>query len=295
MRDVGRTALAPFDFDRAHANLDDLRQDGNHIQAGGFFQCVISVALNLKAALAQGRVAGRFVVAEAVDQDAVEAGFHCARLFVPLDVLGWRAGADGIRRFAAGVGGEPAAAFVHDAQAAETENFNLDTGIFDDMLDLGQCQNPRQNRAADSEFALAKIDCFVAGGRTLYREVQALLWMTVAGVIEQANVSQDNCVNTEVDRSINGFVPLGDAPGLREGIDREEYLAALCVGVANAFGHGFLVEVEAGKVAGVGVVFETEVNRVGTVIDGGLERRQAASWANEIGQGTHGGILKVKR
>ena len=163
------------------------------------------------------------------------------------------------------------------------------------MLDLGQRQDAGQNCTADTEFALAKIDCFVAGGRALYREVQALLWMTIARVIEQADIGQDYCVNTEVDRSIHRLVPLGDAPGLREGIDREQYLAALGVGVANAFGHGFLVEIKAGKVAGVGVVFETEVNRIGTVIDGGLERRQAASWANEIGQGTHGGILKVKR
>jgi hypothetical protein len=57
------------------------------------------------------------------------------------------------------------------------------------------------------------------------------------------------------------------------------------VGVADAFGHGLRVEVEAGEIARVGVVLEAEIDGVGTVIDGCLERRQAAGRADEIGQG----------
>ena len=46
--------------------------------------------------------AGR-LIAEAVDQDPVEPGFHGPRLLVPFDVLGRRAGTDRVRRFAAGI------------------------------------------------------------------------------------------------------------------------------------------------------------------------------------------------
>ena len=163
------------------------------------------------------------------------------------------------------------------------------------MLDLAQGQDARQDGATDTEFALAEIDRFVTGRRALHREMQTLLRVAVTGVIKQSNVRQDNCVYPEVDRSIHGLLPFGGASGLREGVDRHQHFAALGVGVTNAFNHGLLIEIQTGEVTGVGVVLETEVNRVGAVIDSRLERRQAAGWADEIGQGAHGGILKVKR
>jgi hypothetical protein len=73
------------------------------------------------------------------------------------------------------------------------------------VLDLGQRQHARQHGAADAEFALAEVDRLVAGRRALHREVQALLRMTVAGVIEQADVGQDDGVDALVDRGIDGL------------------------------------------------------------------------------------------
>ena len=162
------------------------------------------------------------------------------------------------------------------------------------MFNLGQRQNARQDSASDAEFALAEVDRFVARRRALDGKVQALLRMALAGIVEQPDVGQDNRVHTLVDRSINGLVPVGDATGLSKGIDRQQHFAALGMGIANAFGHGLLIEVQAGKITCIGIVLEAEVNSIGAVINGCLECRQAASRANKVGQGAHGRILKVK-
>jgi hypothetical protein len=58
--------------------------------------------------------------------------------------------------------------------------------------------------------------------------------------------------------------------------------------IADALGDGDMVEVQAGKVARVGVVPETEVDRVCAVIDGGLQRGQAAGRTDQLRQSVHG-------
>ena len=227
-------------------------------------------------------------VAEAVDQDAVEAGFHGPGLLVPLDVLGRRAGADGIGRLAAGVGRQPAAALVHHAQAAEAEDLDFHLGVADDVLDLGQRQHARQYRAADAEFAAAEVDCFVAGGRALHRQVQALLRVAPAGVVEESDIGQDDRVHAEVYRGIDRLVPVADTAGLREGVDRQQHLATFGMGVTDAVAHGLRIEIEAGEIACVGIVLEAEIHGVGAIVDGGLEGRQAAGRTDEVGQLGHG-------
>ncbi|MEZ5608280.1 MAG: hypothetical protein R3E52_14475 [Burkholderiaceae bacterium] len=55
------------------------------------------------------------------------------------------------------------------------------------------------------------------------------------------------------------------------------------MGVGNAALYGGLVEVQAGKVARVGGVAQAQVDAVGAMVDGGLERRQAAGGADQFG------------
>ena len=52
--------------------------------------------------------------------------------------------------------------------------------------------------------------------------------------------------------------------------------------VADALTGFGKIEIEAGEVARVGAVAKADVDRVGAVIDGGLQRRQAAGRADEF-------------
>ena len=107
--------------------------------------------------------------------------------------------------------------------------------------------------------------------------------MTFAGVVEKADVGEDNGIDAERGGAVDGLVPVGLAPRLREGVDRYQHVFAARVGVADAFDHRFLVEVEAGEIARVGVVTVAEIDRIGAIIDRGLERRQAAGRADQFG------------
>ncbi|MPN15378.1 hypothetical protein SDC9_162710 [bioreactor metagenome] len=112
--------------------------------------------------------------------------------------------------------------------------------------------------------------------------------MFAGGVIEQADVGQDDCIDPLVDGAIDGGMPVGGASGLREGVDRHQHFAALGMGVTDTFRHGLGVEVEASEIAGIGIVFVAEIDGVGAVVDSGLEGGKAAGGTDEIGQGAHG-------
>ena len=61
-----------------------------------------------------------------------------------------------------------------------------------------------------------------------------------------------------------------------------QYLAAVPVGVIDAFGKGSWIEVETGEVAGVGVVLEAHVDAIRSMIDGGFQRRQVPGRADQV-------------
>jgi len=77
-------------------------------------------------------------------------------------------------------------------------------------------------------------------------------------------------------------VPAVHRARLGIGVEGHQDLAPLRLGIADALAQRGLVEVAAGEVARVGVVLEAEVDRVGALVDGGLEGRQAAGRADEL-------------
>src|SRR5690606_8088848 len=68
LRDIGGTALPAFNLDGLDAGRSQLRQQVDRVEAGRFLQRVEGRIADLKAALAQGRVAGVFTGAETIDQ-----------------------------------------------------------------------------------------------------------------------------------------------------------------------------------------------------------------------------------
>src|SRR3990167_9955644 len=71
--DIGRAALASLNLHRRHADGGELRDQIEGVEAGRLFQGMEALAIDQKAALAQGRVTGRLILAITVDQHAVEA------------------------------------------------------------------------------------------------------------------------------------------------------------------------------------------------------------------------------
>jgi hypothetical protein len=58
----------------------------------------------------------------------------------------------------------------------------------------------------------------------------------------------------------------------------------LGLGITDAFDQRLLIEIQAGKIARVGVVFQAQINAVGAVVHGSLQRRQTAGRTNQFKQ-----------
>ena len=107
--------------------------------------------------------------------------------------------------------------------------------------------------------------------------------MALAGVIEQPDIGQDDRIDAEIGGAIDGPEPVRLAPGLRKGVDRHQHMLAARMGVTDTLDHGFLIEIQAGEIARVGVVLVAEIDGIGAVIDRRLERRETAGGADEFG------------
>ena len=122
----------------------------------------------------------------------------------------------------------------------------------------------------------------MAGGRSLNRQMPGDMRISVGGIIQQAHIGQDNSVHAETCGAVHRPLPLLPAIRLRVGIDGTENSRAPEVRVLDTLGSAFVVEVQAGKLTGVGAVFKTEVDSVGTVINGGFQGREAAGRAHKF-------------
>ena len=75
-----------------------------------------------------------------------------------------------------------------------------------------------------------------------------------------------------------------DAASLRKGVDGQQHFTTFAVRVANSLAQGFVVEVQAGKIPGIGIVLETKINGVGTIVDSGPQCGQATGRTDQIRQ-----------
>ncbi|AEW75388.1 hypothetical protein EcWSU1_03960 [Enterobacter ludwigii] len=67
-----------------------------------------------------------------------------------------------------------------------------------------------------------------------------------------------------------------------EGIDGDMQFAAVLVDEGNGFLKLFLRKVEASKMAGVGIIFQPDIDRIGPIFDGRLKRRKISGWAEQL-------------
>ena len=108
------------------------------------------------------------------------------------------------------------------------------------------------------------------------------------GVGHQAGVGQNDGIYSQIGCAVDGQLPDCFTPRLRVGVERQQHLAAACMGVLQASDNGGRIKVQPGKVAGIGGIAKAQVHAVGTVIDRRLQRRQAACGANQLGFAPNG-------
>ena len=90
-------------------------------------------------------------------------------------------------------------------------------------------------------------------------------------IAHQPGIGQDHRIHAEFRCTVDRTGPAAPGIRLRIGVEREQHAAATVVRVAQPLRRLRLIKVEAGKGARVGVVAKAHVDRVGAVVDGGLE------------------------
>src|SRR5690606_16023099 len=133
---VGWRALATLDLHAADARGDQAGQHIERVESGRLLERVKDVLVRAKSSLAECWIACGLARGIAIDQHAIEARLAPVRGFLPAYGVRWRAHALHVGRVACRVGGERAAPFHHHAQAAETKDFDLDSGVRNQSLDL---------------------------------------------------------------------------------------------------------------------------------------------------------------
>ncbi|MNH30672.1 hypothetical protein D3C79_909810 [compost metagenome] len=106
--------------------------------------------------------------------------------------------------------------------------------------------------------------------------MQLHVGVVTAGIIEHGEIGDDQGIGSERHPAIHRLLPPGVRSRVGEGVDGDVQLAAVLVYVIHRPFQLAVGEVETGKVAGIGVVLEADIDRIGPVIHGRFQCRQAA-------------------
>ena len=112
--------------------------------------------------------------------------------------------------------------------------------------------------------------------------MQTQIRVSVRGIVHHADIGEDQGIDTEIGRLVDGPFPDRERVRLRVGVDGDVDLHALCTCVVQSLTDLPLAEIQAGEMAGVGFVAKTDIYRIGAIIDGGFKRRQVAGRADEF-------------
>ncbi len=106
--------------------------------------------------------------------------------------------------------------------------------------------------------------------------------MALAGIAQHAGIGGDQRIDAQVGGLIDGALPAIPTFRLGIGIDGDVQLPPLFTDQLQALVQLLFVKIEAGEMAGVGVVAKSDVDGIGALLDGGLERGQASCRADQV-------------
>ena len=180
---------------------------------------MITLPVDLIAAFTQRGIAGALIRRVAVDQHVVKARFHAVGRLLPAHELRRRAGARAVGRLSGQPGGEIAAAFRHNAEAAEGEDLERHRRFARQLLHLMQRQHARQHHAAQRKVTMVEAHRLQIGGGGLHRQMTFNLGIALRGVLQRGDIGKDQRVRAVLRRHVDGALPAVHAVRMSEGIN----------------------------------------------------------------------------
>ncbi|CSB80918.1 Uncharacterised protein [Vibrio cholerae] len=93
-------------------------------------------------------------------------------------------------------------------------------------------------------------------------------------ILQHGNIGNDQGINPEIGRLIYRVSPALETIRMGEGVECNMNFFIVVVHVIHRFFELFAAKIKAGKVASVGIIFETDINRIGTTINRCFQGRQ---------------------
>ena len=143
-------------------------------------------------------------------------------------------------------------------------------------------EHARQHHAGYVKVSMIKTHGLFIGGRCLNRDVALNMRITFCRILKHGEVGQDQRIGAQLCCHIHGALPAGIAIRMGKGIDGNVQFAPVLVNEVNGFLKLFLRKVKTRKMAGVGIIFQPDIDRIGPIFDGRLKRRKVSGRAEQL-------------
>jgi hypothetical protein len=99
------------------------------------------------------------------------------------------------------------------------------------------------------------------------------LRITLRGILQRSDIGENQGICAVLRRHINGRLPAIHPIRMGKGIDGHVQLAAMLVQEARRFCQLLVSKIKASKVAGIGVIFQTDIHCIGAMLHRRFQRR----------------------
>ena len=106
--------------------------------------------------------------------------------------------------------------------------------------------------------------------------------ITFCGILKHSEVGENQRVGAQLRGHVHGTLPAYVAVRVSKGVNRDMQLTAMLMHEAHGFLQFLFGKVQASEVAGVGIVLQPDIHRIGTVFDSRLKRREVSGRAEQL-------------
>jgi len=101
--------------------------------------------------------------------------------------------------------------------------------------------------------------------------MQTQLGPALAGIIQNTHIRQDQGIDPVFRCLVHGGHPAFESFGLGKRVDRDKYFSAPIPGITHGLFERAAGKIQAGKMARIGIIVESDVDSVRTVVHGSFQ------------------------
>ena len=106
--------------------------------------------------------------------------------------------------------------------------------------------------------------------------------MATRSIGERCEIGEDEGIGAGGDGVVDRRLPEMEGTGPCESVDRDQHLDAVAMRECDASSQLVARKIQAGKVAGIGLVAKAAIDRIRASLDSGLEARRGAGRADQF-------------